>query len=95
MAELRANTLGEWEQRQLDMHRVREARRGFPDRRGLRTITVGEWCFLMRRRSGLSMKEVSRKNNISHVALIRRERGLGKWQELKEFWDDWFEAQGA
>ena len=75
-----------WEQRQIELRRQREVKRRIKNRLGKHFLDTGEWCYLQRRRAGMTMAEVCGQLGISHVALIRRERGDGKVNQLVEYW---------
>jgi DNA-binding transcriptional regulator YiaG len=45
-----------------------------------------EWAVVLRRRSGLGLKEVARRMGVSHVTLLKRERGEGRVSELMRWW---------
>lgn len=52
---------------------------------------------LARRRRGWTLREMARRLGMSHVTLIRRERGIGPLQPLLDWWEreGWPEAAGG
>lgn len=60
---------------------------GEPDLSEKKEVSVGELCFLARKRMGWGVREASEKIGISHVTLIKRERSRGEVEALKEFWE--------
>jgi hypothetical protein len=49
-------------------------------------ISLAERCYLVRTLKGVTLKAAALDMGISHVSLIKRERGAGDVRELAEYW---------
>ena len=56
------------------------------DRTGARDVDLGEQCYLMRRRKGMTVHEVADACHVSHVSIIKRERNRGEVNQLALYW---------
>lgn len=66
----------------------RGQREDVPDVALVAELTVGEQNSLLRRRSGMTIAQLRKKTGLSHLAIIRRERGEGETEELLKWWQE-------
>jgi len=50
-------------------------------------VTLGELCWLERVAQARTLKDTARDVGVSHVTLIKRERGAGDVSELARYWE--------
>lgn len=74
------------ELRTLELKRTRDARRKrTADRCGLPDLTLGETCYVMRRRIGWTIRRMAFERKVSHMAVIKWERDDGNVTKYHAF----------
>lgn len=73
----------------IDRYREWEANRGlYVPRKNLGEVKTHEYCYILRRRSGLSQRELAHKMGVTRLWVIQMEGGSAPVERLKHYWKE-------